>query len=80
MKSSPLSFLCGRSAFALSALLALMALTLPASAQTSLARIRVDNLTDTDSDHKTEGEPDMFAWGNTIVTTFHVARRPGSIG
>ena len=56
------------------------ALVLPASAQTSLARISIDNLTNADSDHKTEVEPDMFAWGNTIVTAFHVARRPGSIG
>ena len=53
---------------------------LPASAQTSLARISVDNLTNSDSDHKTEVEPDMFAWGSTIVSAFHVARRPGSIG
>src|ERR1039458_5255565 len=80
MKSSLPGLFCGRNAFALSALLALMALTLPAPAQTSLARISVDNLTNSDSDHKTEVEPDMFAWGSTIVTTFHVARRPGSIG
>jgi hypothetical protein len=45
-----------------------------------LARLSVDNLTNSDSDHKTEVEPDIFAWGNTIVGTFHVARRPGSIG
>jgi len=53
-------------------------LIVPASAQ--LARISVDNLTNTDSVHKTEVEPDTFAWGNTIVSAFHVARRPGSIG
>ena len=29
---------------------------------------------------KTEVEPDIFAWGDTIVSAFHVARRPGSIG
>ena len=55
-----------------------LALSLPASAQ--LTRISVDNLTNTDSVHKTEVEPDSFAWGNTIVSAFHVARRPGSIG
>jgi hypothetical protein len=55
-------------------------LTLPATAQSGLAKISVDNLTNSDSVHKTEVEPDMFAWGNTIVSTFHVARRPGSIG
>src|ERR1700676_2126915 len=54
------------------------ALTLPARAQ--LVKISVDNLTNTDSVHRTEVEPDTFAWGNTIVSAFHVARRPGSIG
>ena len=43
-------------------------------------RISVDTFTNNDSDHKTEVEPDTFAWGNTIVSAFHVARRPGSIG
>ncbi|MGC1372719.1 MAG: sialidase family protein [Candidatus Sulfotelmatobacter sp.] len=59
-------------------LLGFLVLALQAPAQ--LARISVDNLTNSDSDHKTEVEPDIFAWGNTIVSTFHVARRPGSIG
>jgi hypothetical protein len=54
------------------------ALISPASAQ--LARISADNLTNSDSVHETEVEPDSFAWGNTIVSAFHVARRPGSIG
>ena len=80
MKSFLPAAFCARNVFALSALLALLALPLRASAQTSLARISVDNLANSDSDHKTEVEPDMFAWGNTIVTAFHVARRPGSIG
>jgi hypothetical protein len=57
-----------------------LALSSPASAQNGLAKISVDNLTNSDSVHKTEVEPDMFAWGNTIVSAFHVARRPGSIG
>ncbi len=69
---------------ALAILLTVFALVLSfglsSTAQTSLVRISVDNLTNTDSDHKTEVEPDMFTWGNTIVTAFHVARRPGSIG
>src|ERR1700689_5339021 len=65
--------------FAISMILTL-SLALRVSAQSDLARISVDNLTNTDSDHKTDVEPDMFAWGNTIVTTCHVARRPGSIG
>jgi hypothetical protein len=60
--------------------LVLLALALPTSAQISLVRVSIDNLTNSDSDHKTEVEPDIFAWGDTIVSTFHVARRPGSIG
>lgn len=64
------------------ALLILVAfsLAMPAAAQTSLSRISVDTLTNTDSDHKTEVEPSTFAWGSTMVSTFHVARRPGSVG
>jgi hypothetical protein len=58
----------------------LCAAILPASGQTVPVRISSDNLTNSDSDHKTEVEPDSFAWGNTIVSAFHVARRPGSIG
>jgi len=55
-----------------------LAIVLPAGAQ--VVPISVDSLTNTDSVHKTEVEPDTFAWGNTIVSAFHVARRPGSIG
>ena len=50
------------------------------SSAAQLVRISADNLTNTDSVHRTEVEPDSFAWGNTIVSAFHVARRPGSIG
>ena len=57
-----------------------VALAVPAVAQVATVRISSDNLTNTDSVHKTEVEPDTFAWGNTIVSAFHVARRPGSIG
>jgi hypothetical protein len=57
-----------------------LAITSPAGAQTGLTKISTDNFTNSDSDHKTEVEPDSFAWGNTIVSAFHVARRPGSIG
>src|ERR1700721_438199 len=52
----------------------------PASAQFTLTKLSVDHLTNKDSVHRTEVEPDFFAWGNTIVGTFHVARVPGSIG
>lgn len=60
------------------AAIAVLMVAPPASAQ--LARISTDNLTNSDSDHRTEVEPDTFAWGNTIVSAFHVGRRPGSIG
>jgi hypothetical protein len=56
-----------------------LVLALPANAQ-SLAKISTDTFTNSDSDHKTEVEPDTFAWGNTIVSAFHIARRPGTIG
>src|SRR5271169_2364871 len=52
-----------------------LVLALPARAQ--LTQISVDNLTNTDSVHKTEVEPDMFAWGHTIVSTYRVARTSG---
>ena len=62
-------------------LLAAIFLSLTAAAQNSaLVKISSDHLTNTDSVHKTEVEPDTFAWGSTMVSAFHVARRPGSIG
>jgi hypothetical protein len=56
-----------------------LALALPANGQ-SLAKISTDTFTNSDSTHRTEVEPSTFAWGNTIVSAFHVGRRPGSIG
>src|ERR1700732_2623465 len=61
-------------------LLGLATWLMPAQGQSSLARISVDTFINADSTHKTEVEPDTFAWGNTIVSAFHVGRRPGSIG
>jgi hypothetical protein len=85
MKTKTAVPFCGRSGsislgMTLLALAISLALTAPAQAQSGLVKISVDNLTNTDSVHKTEVEPDTFAWGNTIVSAFHVARRPGSIG
>jgi hypothetical protein len=71
---------CLREKYLLAFSIVLLALALSASAQTPLAKISTDNLTNTDSNHETEVEPHSFAWGNTIVSAFHVARRPGSIG
>ena len=48
--------------------------------QNPLVKISIDRFTNTDSVHATQVEPDTFSWGNTIVSAFHVARRPGSIG
>lgn len=69
-----------RSAFVLTSALSVLLFLAQAQAQFTLQRISVDTLTNSDSVHKTEVEPDMFAWGPTMVTTFHVARRPGSVG
>lgn len=55
-------------------------LTLSAQAQFTLVKISEDRFTNPDSVHRTEVEPDTFAWGNTIVSAYHVARRPGSVG
>jgi hypothetical protein len=78
MTRSLSNFRCSFAIFIL--VLFLATLALPASAQLALVRASIDTLTNTDSDHKTEVEPDIFAWGDTIVSAFHVARRPGSIG
>jgi hypothetical protein len=51
----------------------------PIAAQAPL-KLSMDKFTNSDSVHKTEVEPSSFAWGSTIVSAFHVARRPGSIG
>jgi hypothetical protein len=51
-----------------------------APAQSNLVQISTDSFTNSDSDHRTEVEPHIFSWGSTLVSGFHVARRPGSIG
>ena len=68
-----------RNLYALIAFVAVLALS-AAHAQFTVVQISVDKLTNSDSDHKTEVEPDTFAWGSTIVSAYHVARRPGTIG
>jgi len=61
-------------------------LAVPAGAQTEpdgksgVARISIDKFTNPDSTHKTEVEPMSFAWGSTIVSAFHVGRRPNTEG
>jgi hypothetical protein len=74
----------GRNRFAILALvLALMgslALVAPAQAQITIVRISLDKFTNSDSVHKSEVEPATFSWGSTIVSAYHVGRRPGSVG
>jgi hypothetical protein len=60
-------------------LLVALTVTTPLSAQIAL-KISNDAFTNSDSVHKSEVEPSSFAWGSTIVSAFHVARRPGTIG
>jgi hypothetical protein len=43
-------------------------------------KVSTDKFHNTDSTHRTEVEPDTFAFGSTIVSAYHVARRPGSVG
>jgi len=61
-------------------LTSMLFLAMPVFAQYTLVQVSVDNFKNTDSVHKTEVEPDSFAWGSAIVDAYHVARRPGSIG
>jgi len=49
-------------------------------AQTSLVKLSTDTFHDSDAQHRTEVEPDTFAWGSTIVTAFQVARISGGGG
>lgn len=53
-----------------------------AAAQSSfpLVKLSTDTFHNSDSEHKTEIEPDTFAWGSTIVSTFQVARVPDGGG
>ena len=45
-----------------------------ASAAVSLTRVSVDPYTDAQAQHRTEVEPDTFAFGSTIVSAFQVGR------
>jgi len=61
------------SALAVAAGLA-VAVSTTASASAALVQISSDPFTNTTSFHKTEVEPDTFAFGSTIVATFQVGR------
>ncbi len=47
----------------------------PPPPQTSLTQLSTDKFTNSDSQHATEVEPGMFAYGSTLVTAFQVGRR-----
>jgi hypothetical protein len=53
--------------------LALLAVT-PAAANVALTRISTDPTTNTTSQHRTQVEPDTYAFGNTIVSVFQTGR------
>jgi hypothetical protein len=57
-----------------------IALVMPAAAQSDLVKLSTDIFHNSDSEHKTEVEPDTFAWGSTIVSAFQVARVPNGGG
>lgn len=52
----------------------------PAQAQFTLVKISTDSFSNSDSQHKTEVEPDTYSWGSTMVAAFQVARISGGGG
>src|ERR1700722_9045537 len=80
MNRTPLRSRSGRNASALySSLLVLVfaiafAIVTSANAQSTLVKLSTDTFHDSDAQHRTEVEPDTFAWGSTIVSGFQVAR------
>jgi len=49
-------------------------------AQSGLVKLSTDTFHNSDSEHRSEVEPDTFAWGSTIVSGFQVARIFGGGG
>src|SRR5258708_12565978 len=56
------------------ALLFALSSTILAFAQVTLLQLSSDPFTNSTSQHRTEVEPDTFAFGSTIVSTFQVGR------
>jgi hypothetical protein len=63
-----------RAATAAIALIALLAIAGPASANVPLTRVSSDPFTNSSSQHATEVEPDTFAHGSTVIGAFQVGR------
>jgi hypothetical protein len=57
-----------------------LASAIPAPAQSNLVKLSNDAFHNPDSEHKTEVEPDTYAFGSTIVSAFQVARVFGGGG
>ena len=64
--------LSGVSAFAVLAVV--LWLAPPAAANVALLKVSSDSYTNSSSQHRTEVEPDTFAFGSTIVSVFQVGR------
>ena len=56
------------------------ATAVPLHAQLPLVKLSTDTFHNSDSQHRTEVEPDTYAWGSTIVSAFQVARVSGGGG
>ncbi|MFI9388392.1 sialidase family protein [Kutzneria sp. NPDC052558] len=56
---------------------ALLATAGPASANVAVTQVSADPFTDAQAQHRTEVEPDTFAFGSTIVSAFQVGRVSG---
>lgn len=56
------------------------AMVAPAQSSFPLVKLSTDTFHNSDSEHKTEVEPDTYSWGSTIVSTFQVARVPDGGG
>ena len=78
MNRNPLSSHSGRNTSLFYPALLMFAITLAivssANAQSTLVKLSTDTFHDSDAQHRTEVEPDTFAWGSTIVSGFQVAR------
>jgi hypothetical protein len=75
---------CGRNEIAFPALMLSFAivlmLSMQAQAQSGLVKLSTDTFKNSASQHRSEVEPDTFAWGSTIVSGFQVARVSGGGG
>ena len=56
------------------------AMLTPVHAQVPLVKLSTDTFHNSDSQHRSEVEPDTYSWGSTIVSSFQVARVSGGGG